>query len=95
MDITETDTTRAESDKFIDPAADRENLANAPKATEVGEGDNGEAKINSSSKQDISHTEAEGDHHLDQQDGGPNNSRDGKKSDSVMKVTDWRTICPR
>ena len=67
MDITETDTTRAESDKVIDPAADRENLANAPKATEVCEDDNGETKT--SSKQDISHTEAEGDHHLDQQAG--------------------------
>ena len=32
-------------------------------ATEVSEGDNGETKT--SSKQDISHTEAEGDHHLD------------------------------
>ena len=84
MDITETDTTRAESDKVIDPAADREDLANATKATEVGEGDNGEANINSSSKQDISHTEVEGDHHLDQQAGATNNSRDRKKSDSVM-----------
>ena len=91
MDITETDKTRSESDKASDPAADSEDLANAPKSTEVDEGDNGETKINSSSKQDISHTEAEGDHQTDQQFGALNHSRDGKNSDKVMKYN----ICPR
>ena len=77
MDITETDKTRSESDKASDPAADSEDLANAPKSTEVDEGDNG--------KQDISHTEAEGDHQTDQQFGALNHSRDGKNRDKVMK----------
>ena len=59
MDITETDTTSAESDKVTDPAADRDNPADTPKSTEVDEGDTGGVKIDISNKQDSSQADAE------------------------------------